>query len=192
MTTNTDSLSATDKGSHSPPARVSLSPANAARGLLDGAWWPRSRDLSRELPVLTDAMDRDWGRITRVTVNPQFWPVIPRKVHVGGHVVKVGWFTDEQDPHKLVLMCEAVGRRDLLVVPPETGDAAAARLMSAAADPLHSLTATGFMAEEAARSTSETDRAMEEDWESEGGPLPPSHGIPETPTGLPRHRATGA
>ena len=176
MTTNTERTSAADKGSYPPPARVALAPPNAARGLLDGAWWPRSRDLSRELPALTDTMERHWGRIIRVTVNPQFWPVIPRKVPVGGHVMKVGWFTAEQDPHKLVLICETVGRMDLLVVPPETGEAAAARLMSAAADPLNSLTATRIMAEEAARSAAETERAMEEDWESEGGPLTPSHG----------------
>ncbi|MFJ6530023.1 DUF5994 family protein [Streptomyces longwoodensis] len=27
-----------------------------SRGLLDGAWWPRSRGLLRELPALADAL----------------------------------------------------------------------------------------------------------------------------------------
>ncbi|MFD9107995.1 DUF5994 family protein [Streptomyces bottropensis] len=29
----------------------------ASRGLLDGAWWPRSRDLLVELPALTRMLD---------------------------------------------------------------------------------------------------------------------------------------
>jgi hypothetical protein len=186
MTMTTDHTSATKEHPCAPPARVSLTPANAALGLLDGAWWPHSRDLARELPALTDALDPLWGRITRVTVNPQFWPVIPRKVPVKGHVVKVGWFTAEQDPHKLLLICEAVGRRDLLVVPPRTGDTAAARLMTAAADPHNTLTATGLMAQEAARGAAATDRSLEEEWESEGGSSTPSPGPSGTPTGLPR------
>ena len=186
MTMTTDHTSATNERLFPPPARVSLTPANAALGLLDGAWWPHSRDLTRELPALTEALDRLWGRITRVTVNPHLWPVIPRKVSVGGHVVKVGWFIAEQDPHKLLLICEDVGRRDLLVVPPQTGETAAARLMSAAADPHNTLTATGLMAQEAARNVAETDRTLEEEWESEGGLLATSPELPGTPTGFPR------
>src|SRR5947207_1114018 len=52
------------------PARLSLTPAGSRPGLLDGAWWPRSRDLSRKFPALTDVLDARWGRITRITVNP--------------------------------------------------------------------------------------------------------------------------
>lgn len=132
-----------------PAARLSLTPAGSAPGLLDGAWWPRSRDLFRELPALTDTLDGLWGRITRVTVNPARWPVVPRKVPVAGHTVHVGWFGDEQDPDKLVLLSYAEGRWDLLVIPPETGAAAAARLMSTATTPGGILTAGALMAGEA-------------------------------------------
>ncbi|MGP4003808.1 DUF5994 family protein [Streptomyces sp. 8N706] len=153
----------------SPPVRVSLTPMGSVPGLLDGAWWPRSRDLSRELPALTDMLDTRWGRITRVTVNPAHWPVIPRKVPVTGHTVHVGWFTDEQDPNKLILFSYTSGRWDLLVIPPETAAAAAARLMSAAAAPGGLLTASGLMGEEdSAREATET-RGQEEEWETDGG-----------------------
>ncbi|MEV5899203.1 DUF5994 family protein, partial [Streptomyces sp. NPDC052127] len=91
-------LEAEDRSSSSA-LRLSLAPTGSAPALLDGAWWPRSRDLAAELPSLTDVLDPLWGRITRVTVNPTHWPVVPRKVPVGGHVVKVGWFLSEQDPH---------------------------------------------------------------------------------------------
>ncbi|MER7569155.1 DUF5994 family protein [Streptomyces sp. NPDC097941] len=135
-----------------PAARLALKPYGASRGLLDGAWWPRSRDLLSELPALTDALDSLWGRITRIAVNPEYWPVIPRKVSANGHVVKVGWFTPEIDPHKLLLLSYGTGRWDLLIIPPETGAESAARLMAAASD--HDsppLTASALIAADEAR-----------------------------------------
>ena len=131
----------------SSPLRLRLAPADTAPALIDGAWWPRSRDLKAELPALIEFLDPLWGRITWVTVNPTFWPVIPQKVPVHGHVVHVGWFDAEQDPHKLLLLSYTVGRWDLLVIPPETAPTTAARLMATATDPARSLTATGLIGE---------------------------------------------
>ncbi|MEU5030239.1 DUF5994 family protein [Streptomyces milbemycinicus] len=160
----------------SPPARLSLVPVTPVPGLLDGAWWPRSRDLLRELPALTDVLDARWGRITRVSVNPTHWPVIPRKVPVTGHTVHVGWFTDEQDPHKLILLSYTAGRWDLLVIPPETSAAAAARLMAAAATADGLLTASGLMASETATRDAREALSQEEEWETDGGPAPMAAG----------------
>jgi hypothetical protein len=137
-----------DERPASPPVRLSLAPAGSPRGLLDGAWWPRSRDLLRELPALIDLLDVRWGRITRVTVNPAHWPVIPRKVPLAKHTVHIGWFAAEQDPHKLILLSYTLGRWDLLVIPPETDETAAARLMSAASV-TGLFTASALMAQEA-------------------------------------------
>jgi len=150
--------------------RLSLAPTGPAPALLDGAWWPRSRDLGAELPSLAAVLDPLWGRITRVTVNPTHWPVVPCEVSVAGHVVKVGWFLAEQDPHELLLLSYRMGRWNLLVVPPRTTPASAAWLMAAASDPLGTSTASRLM-EEAARlrTVSETDRAVEAVWDSEGG-----------------------
>ncbi|GHB43126.1 hypothetical protein GCM10010331_33340 [Streptomyces xanthochromogenes] len=133
-------------------ARVALKGGDGARGLLDGAWWPYSRDLAVELPSLIGVLDPLWGRVTRIAVNPRYWPVVPHKVAVRGHVVKVGWFKAEQDAHKLLLLSNTVGRWDLLVIPPGTPADSAARLMAAACDPAGpALTAGALMAEEAAR-----------------------------------------
>jgi hypothetical protein len=152
------------------PVRLSLVPAGSAPLLLDGAWWPRSRDLAAELPALVSVLDPLWGRITRATVNPAQWPVVPRKVPAAGHVVKVGWFRFEQDEHELLLLSYDVGRWNLLVVPPLTPPAAAARLMAAASDPHGTATASSLVAQ-AARLTAatEADRTGEAVWESEGG-----------------------
>ncbi|MFF6786424.1 DUF5994 family protein [Streptomyces sp. NPDC012510] len=161
--------SVADRFSSTSP-RLSLAPVGPAPALLDGAWWPRSRDLGAELLSLTAVLDPLWGRITRVTVNPVHWPVVPRKVPVAGHVVKVGWFRSEQDPHELLLLSYHVGRWNLLVIPPQTPAVSAARLMAAASDPLGTSTASRLMEEEARlRTVAETDRAGEAVWESEGG-----------------------
>ncbi|MFD5842330.1 MULTISPECIES: DUF5994 family protein [Streptomyces] len=144
-----------------PTARLALRSEGPAAGHaeLDGAWWPRSRDLPSELSALADVLDPLWGRITRIAVNPRHWPVIPPRIFVNGHVVKVGWFTTELDPHGIVLLSYSAGRWDLLVVPPETSVSSAARLMAAAsADTGPPMTATGLMTAEQTR-----DGSREED-----------------------------
>jgi hypothetical protein len=159
-----------------PPlsARLSLTPKTTLAGLLDGAWWPRSRDLTAELPPLVDALEEHYGRITHVTVNPTRWPVVPHKVPATGHTVQVGWFT-EQDPDKMILLSYTVGRCDLLVIPPETEPAAAARLMTAAAIPGSVLSAGVLMSDEAATGRRMRDaRSSQDAWETDGGfALPP-------------------
>ncbi|WP_338495321.1 DUF5994 family protein [Streptomyces sp. SJL17-4] len=159
------------------PARLSLTPKTTLAGRLDGAWWPRSRDLAAELPALADALEGRSGRITRVLVNPGHWPVVPHKVAATGHVLHVGWFT-EQDPDKVILLSYTTGRCDLLVIPPETEPASAARLMTAAALPGSVLTAGSLMSGEAATSRRMREaRSSEDAWETDGGadPAPRSH-----------------
>ncbi|MER5184670.1 DUF5994 family protein [Streptomyces sp. NPDC002896] len=166
-----------------PAARLALKTDGTSRGLLDGAWWPRSRDLLSELPALTDVLDSLWGRITRIAVNPKYWPVIPRKVPVDDHIVKVGWFTPEIDPHKLLLLSYGTGRWDLLVIPPESAAASAARLMAAASDyDGPPLTASALIAaDEARHGVSATDERLDPDeaWEYEGGSSSVSAAVPE-------------
>ncbi|MFJ3519613.1 DUF5994 family protein [Streptomyces sp. NPDC090131] len=167
------------------PARLSLTPKTTLAGQLDGAWWPYSRDLAAELPALAAALDETWGRITRVSVNPSRWPVVPRTVAVAGHVLHVGWFT-EQDPDKLILLSYTVGRWDLLVIPPETEPAAAARLMAAAAIPGSVLAAGVLMANEIVIGRGIRDARRREDiWEGEGGACMSPFGEPMGRSALP-------
>ncbi|MFJ3904483.1 DUF5994 family protein [Streptomyces sp. NPDC090025] len=159
------------------PARLALTPTTMLVGRLDGAWWPRSRDLAVELPTLAEALEGHWGHITRVLVNPGRWPVVPHKVAVTGRLLHVGWFT-EQDPDKIILLSSTTGRCDLLVIPPKTEPASATRLMTAAALPGSTLTAGSLMSDEAATGRRMREaRSSEDVWESEGGaaPAPRSH-----------------
>ncbi|CAM5371241.1 hypothetical protein SALBM135S_08574 [Streptomyces alboniger] len=184
MTTTFERTAPRDLAAASP-ARLSLTPKTTLDGQLDGAWWPCSRSLEAELPPLAAALDTIWGRVTRVAVNPTRWPAIPRKVPVAGHTVHVGWFT-EQHPDKVMLFSYTVGRWDLLVIPPETEPAAAARLMAAAAVPGSVLTAGALMADEAVigRGIRDTLR-REAGWESEGGACMSPMGSPMAQRALP-------
>ncbi|MFF1793451.1 DUF5994 family protein [Kitasatospora sp. NPDC058263] len=125
--------------------RLSLAPGGAQAGRLDGAWWPRSRDLLRELPSLAAEIDKRWGRVTRITVNPAQWPVVPRRIPVAGHTVHAGWFTLEQDEHVVTVCSYAPRHLNLLVVPPQTDAVDAARLMTEAADPVSTRTASALL-----------------------------------------------
>ncbi|WP_326772638.1 DUF5994 family protein [Streptomyces sp. NBC_01445] len=156
------------------PTRYSLTPKTTLASQLDGAWWPYSRDLSTELPPLVEALEGRLGRITRAMVNPTRWPVVPHKVPISGHTVHMGWFT-ELDPDKLILLSYTVGRFDLLVIPPGTEPAAAARLLTAAAIPGGVLTAGVLMSDEAETGRRIRDaRSSEDTWENDGGSaLPP-------------------
>jgi Family of unknown function (DUF5994) len=109
------------------------------------------------------------GTLTRVSVNSTHWPVIPREVSVTGHVVKVGRFKAEQDPHKLLLLSYRIGRWDLLVIPPQASAAKAARLMASATDTGLRLTASALVAADAAQANIAEQRPQEDQWESEGG-----------------------
>ncbi|MFD0123622.1 DUF5994 family protein [Streptomyces virginiae] len=184
MTTTLDRTAPRDLAAELP-ARLSLTPKTTLAGQLDGAWWPRSRDLEAELPALAAALDETWGRVTRVSVNPSRWPVVPRTVAVDGRVLHVGWFT-EQDPDKLILLSYTVGRWDLLVIPPETEPAAAARLMAAAAIPGSVLAAGVLMANETVIGRGIRDaRRREAAWEDEGGACMSPFGEPFGRSALP-------
>ncbi|RKE20053.1 DUF5994 family protein [Streptomyces sp. TLI_171] len=137
--------------------RLSLTPSGVRPGRLDGAWWPRSRDLLLELPALAAEIDERWGRITRITVNPAQWPDIPRRIPVTGHTVHAGWFTIEQDQHMIMVCSYAPRRLSLLVVPPRTDAAEAARLMAEAADPANTRTASELLATEPSAGATQRD-----------------------------------
>jgi hypothetical protein len=132
-----------------PAARIRIKPPSDHRGMVDGAWWPRTRDLSRELPLLIAALEREtgWSTIHHATVNVRMWPEFPKKIRTGSHVVRVGWFDAEQDPNDICLISISRGGRwDLLVVPPQLDPESAVRLMVRASTPGNTQTASALLA----------------------------------------------
>ena len=158
-----------------PRLRLAIKPPGSHEGPLDGAWWPRSDDFLNELPSLVDSLDRHWGRITRVAVDPRPWRRLPEEVPCVGHTVEVGAPSQEQDRHTLALASFAVGSWELLVIPPHTDPEAAARLMAAATDPAGGPVAGALISAEAVRHEAGmpaeacAPTAAEDTWVSEGG-----------------------
>ncbi|MFL6122246.1 DUF5994 family protein, partial [Actinophytocola sp.] len=66
------------------PLRLRLKPKAAATGYVDGAWWPRSRDLAAELPALVTVLAVRLGRISRVAYALSSWDATPRRFEVDG------------------------------------------------------------------------------------------------------------
>ncbi len=99
---------------------------------IDGAWWPRSYDLAAELPVLLRGLPDAWGRISSVLVNGDSWPACPERMVVAGQAVHVGRTDSPTAPHTVCLLVPGRGRWDLLVVPPDTDEAEAGRIMERA------------------------------------------------------------
>ncbi|MDQ1027932.1 hypothetical protein QF035_005514 [Streptomyces umbrinus] len=116
-----------------PLARLRLAPHSALPRRIDGAWWPHSRDLLAELPLLIGALPRTWGQITGVTVNTAMWAASPGRMLVANHVVRLSRSAGSHGRHTVCLVSPGRGRWDLLVVPPEVDAADAEPLMAAAA-----------------------------------------------------------
>ncbi|MHC5264275.1 DUF5994 family protein [Streptomyces sp. UC4497] len=131
-----------------PPARVSLRPPTFPPGPVCGAWWPRTDELATELAALTEVFEATRGRVTRIASPRGSWPTEPRTLSVTGHMVSAAWYTSGLDPYTIRLFSYGAGRWDLLVVPSDSQEDTAARLMHAAADPALRLTGTALMATE--------------------------------------------
>jgi hypothetical protein len=115
----------------SPASRLSLDPALKRLGVLDGGWWPSSRNATVELPGLVSSLNARLGVVLRLGLDARDWDEIPHRITVDGHVVRVGRFADVN--HKIIV---TRGRQDhvfLLVVPPEAATAAAKSALALAA-----------------------------------------------------------
>jgi hypothetical protein len=129
--TTTERTITTPRSPHLP-ARLALLPPGSGPHLIDGAWWPRSHDLGRELPGLLTALEERWPHITRVTVSRSMWRVRPGTLLVDGRELHINQSESLPRPHTICLLSCGVGRCDLLVVPPGETPTEAHRLLNAA------------------------------------------------------------
>ena len=99
-------------------------------GVLDGAWWPRSRDVTVELPSLITALTEHLGPIRRVGLDASAWDGLPTRVTVDDRVVHIDSSRVGDDTAMITR-----GDRDLfslLVVPPDTDHESAQAAMAQA------------------------------------------------------------
>ncbi|MFB7586386.1 DUF5994 family protein [Streptomyces sp. NPDC056169] len=113
-------------------ALLRLETTHSREGVLDGAWWPRSRDVATELPALIQALTTHLGPIARVGLDTDAWGEVPTRLVVDDQVVRLDSYPVGDDT---VLITR--GDNDhfaLLVIPPHTTADAARAAMARAVD----------------------------------------------------------
>ncbi len=114
--------------------RLRSKPKAERTGYVDGAWWPWSDDLTKELPDLLAVLSVRLGPIERVLYNLGEWSTAPRKAMVGERMVRLDGYR-HQPINTLEILGVSRGRILLLVVPPATDPNQAHATMMAAAVP---------------------------------------------------------
>ena len=152
--------------------RLCLNPVLSRRSVVDGAWWPHSRDAAAELPWLIAAVDQRLDRTTlRVGVHKDTWDHIPRRIPAPGRQIKVGWFRNT-DPYVITLILAGAEPIVLLVIPPATASGPAEVALKLGAQdttglwPVDLLTIARLPATRSARRAGQE---ASDGWENEGG-----------------------
>jgi hypothetical protein len=114
-----------------PGSRLRLDPSLKRLGVLDGGWWPGSRDATVELPGLVAALNERLGVIVRLGVDARDWDEVPRRITVDGRLVRVGRFADVD--HKIIVTRGQQDHVFLLVIPPDAATSAATSALALAA-----------------------------------------------------------
>ncbi|CQD13478.1 hypothetical protein BN1232_02669 [Mycobacterium lentiflavum] len=99
------------------PVRLTL--ASGLGNKIDGAWWPRTGLISRELPELVSVLEARLGQVIDINVN---WPSIQRQPDLNW-----AWWQGIH-PH-VMTVCGHDARAKILIVPYRTGTALAVMLL---------------------------------------------------------------
>jgi len=169
--------------------RLRLAPSGSRHTLLDGGWWPRSRDPIAELPELVLAIDPLRGPVIRLMLGTSGWDSHPSRLQVANRVVRLDYFTSQPDS-LLTALCDRGNRVDVLVVAPgtEPGTAAAAMTVAATVGNLvHAQHILGAVTRSSDPSRVRESAAEDSVWEDDGGRLAPAK--PGRPAQRPASRA---
>jgi hypothetical protein len=78
-----------------PDSRLMFPPSPTAQGVVDGSWWPRTRDPAVELPALIAAVTDRLGKVDRIALNADAWDTRPQRITTSGQpVVRLDWSGD--------------------------------------------------------------------------------------------------
>lgn len=110
-------------GARHLPSPVRLTLASQLGNEIDGAWWPRTGLISRELPELVSVLDVRLGRVIDINVN---WSSLQRQPDLNWD-----WWQGIH-PH-IITVCGRDARATLLIVPYRTGTALAVMVLRRAA-----------------------------------------------------------
>jgi len=124
--------------------RLRLKPKAPPSGYVDGAWWPHSDDLTKELPDLLAVLSVRLGAIDLVLYNVSQWAKAPAKLATGGRNVRLDGYR-LQPINTLEVLGHNRNKILLLVVPPHTDPDHAHTTMMAAAAPNNDSTVDGLL-----------------------------------------------
>ena len=111
--------------------RMRLKPAHRSCGFVQGAWWPRSTELTSELPSLLAALSLRVGSIDSVLYHESDWSPAPLSIKHQGDQVIIS--AHQEWPNVVSVFGPRFGRLDLLVVPPYTEPTHAYNVVTTAA-----------------------------------------------------------
>lgn len=125
--------------------RLRLKPKAPTSGHVDGAWWPRSADLTHELPDLLAVLSVRLGSVERVLYNLAEWADVPPHLTTAGRRVRLDGYR-MQPPNTLQVLGVGRDRILLLVVPPHAEPDDAHHAMMTAAAPGNTNTVDALLA----------------------------------------------
>ncbi|WP_306364018.1 DUF5994 family protein [Nocardia sp. CC227C] len=119
----------TPRSSSTHPERLSLRPDSASSGYLDAVWWPRSSDITTELPHLITALRPRTGSVWRTVFDPRAWAPAERNLLLDNRTIRL-------DPYPFELfgtiyLCGVDGTVIVVQTIPADADAPIARAMLA-------------------------------------------------------------
>lgn len=88
---------------------------------VDGAWWPRSKNLVQELPDLLASVSEQLGPIVMVGYRHNGWDETPPLVDIGGRTVELLGFSSDE-PTSVILIGEEGHHLTLHVISPDASD----------------------------------------------------------------------
>jgi hypothetical protein len=150
--------------------RLRLKPADRSGGLVQGAWWPRSHQLFKELPSLLAALAPRVGFVDRVIYDETGWaPQALRMEFRGRSIILEGSSTST---NALSVVGKGFGRLVLLIVPPYTNPTRAYAAVMTASKPDNVSTPDELLG--VGRREAQDRRLAQlaqQRWESDGGAL---------------------
>ncbi|ADG97641.1 conserved hypothetical protein [Segniliparus rotundus DSM 44985] len=157
---------------HGVTLRLRLKPKAEPTGHVDGAWWPRSRDLAEELPELLRVLGVRLGHVHRVIYRAREWAIAPAQALIAGKRVLLDK-SYYQPPGTIRLEGERGRRHTLFVVPPWGVPHLAHDAMMTAAAPNDKTTVADLLEISDATPADLVEQREEEDrWGTDGGALP--------------------
>jgi Family of unknown function (DUF5994) len=133
-TTNPDHVDAHRSAIRHCAARLSLTPSSSARGAVDGAWWPRSKDAAIELGALIEELGAQRTPVRGIALSRVGWGSAPCRIQLtSGRKVAVDWLRTG-DVRRIRISDINYQRIDLLLIPVDTTPVIAERALRMATD----------------------------------------------------------